>query len=260
MYRIGEFAKLSGISEKTLRFYHETDVFSPSVVNSRTRYRYYGAQQLSEAALILIMRQLGVSLSEIKNFSRELKAAPSRRRYLERTKSELQRALEEKSRALAWVEAELRWLEQAKSAPPVVLKRSRSMPIASVRSTLSGYDDLLRLEEQVLANIPSQSCGSVRGALWHRCAETGSVDGEYFVSVKGPIRKGDRVEVKTLPECPVAAAYCATDDASALATFSLIQRWMEVHGYRLTGPKREFYHADLIEVQFPVDHSLAIYE
>src|SRR5262249_54556587 len=153
MHRIGEFAKLSGISEKTLRFYHETGVFSPSVVNSRTRYRYYGAQQLSEPGLILIMRQLRAARSQIKKYSRELKAASSRRRSLERTKSELQRALEEKSRALVWVEDELRWLEQAKSAPPVVLKRSRSMPIASVRSTLSGYDDLLRLEEQVLANI-----------------------------------------------------------------------------------------------------------
>ena len=256
MYRIGEFARLSGISEKTLRFYHQTGVFSPSAVNSRTGYRYYRPQQLAEAALILSMRQLGVPLAEIKGFSRELKAAPSRRRYLERTRGELQRALAEKAQALVWVESELRWIEQVREGPPIVLKRSAALPVASLRSRLSAYSDLEKLRARLLERIPGRCRRLIEGTLWHKCADSGSVEGEYFVWADGLPGPDKHVEIKTLPECIVASACCGTDDASSLATFSRIQQWTNIHGYQLTGPKREFYHADMIEIQFPVNHSL----
>src|SRR5262245_7045282 len=45
-YRIGEFASLSGISVKTLRFYDEIGLLRPAGVDVRTRYRRYAPSQL----------------------------------------------------------------------------------------------------------------------------------------------------------------------------------------------------------------------
>lgn len=63
--RIGEFAQLSGVSTKTLRFYGEIRLLRPAAINARTRYRQYLPQQLREFATILSLRELGVPLSEI---------------------------------------------------------------------------------------------------------------------------------------------------------------------------------------------------
>ena len=42
--RIGEFSKLSGLTVKTLRFYHEEGLLVPAFVDPDTGYRYYDEQ------------------------------------------------------------------------------------------------------------------------------------------------------------------------------------------------------------------------
>ena len=255
MYRIGEFARLSGISEKTLRFYHDHGILSPSATNPRTRYRYYRPEQLSEAALILAMRQAGLTLREIKSFSRELRSSFSPRRYLERIRAELERLLAEKTQALAWVDAELHWIDETRSRTPVVLKQIAAMPVAAIRSTLNSYRDLLAIERQLHARIPSRSHSALRGTLWHRCAHEGGLDGEPFVAIEHSMSDrapGGAVKLRTLPSGLMAAAYCPDEDAPAESTFKLLHRWTETHGYQVAGPKRELNHQQLLEIQFPL--------
>ena len=67
-YRIGEFAELSGVSAKTLRHYDKLGLLRPAAVDSRTRYRGYTAAQLRELSSILALRDLGLSLTEIRAF------------------------------------------------------------------------------------------------------------------------------------------------------------------------------------------------
>jgi DNA-binding transcriptional MerR regulator len=257
MYRIGEFARLSGISEKTLRFYHENGILSPSATNPRTRYRYYRPEQLSEAALILAMRQAGLTLREIKSFSRELRSSLSARRYLERIRGELERLVAEKTQALAWVNAELHWINETHARTPVVLKQIAAMQIAGIRSALSTYSDLISLERRLYARVSSRSRSLLRGTLWHRCAHEGGVDGEAFVATDGaPMPnstvKAGSVELKILPAGLMASACCPNDDAAAEDTFKLPHRWIDAHGYQLAGPKRELNHQQVLEIQFPL--------
>jgi DNA-binding transcriptional MerR regulator len=41
MFTIGEFSKVTGLSVKTLRFYHEEGLLVPTSVDDATGYRYY---------------------------------------------------------------------------------------------------------------------------------------------------------------------------------------------------------------------------
>ena len=45
MFKIGDFAKLSCVSVKTLRYYDELGLLKPAHVDHFTGYRYYSADQ-----------------------------------------------------------------------------------------------------------------------------------------------------------------------------------------------------------------------
>lgn len=66
MYRIGEFSELSKTTIKTLRYYEKEELLFPAYVDKQTGYRFYETKQLPELARIISLRQIGVSINEIK--------------------------------------------------------------------------------------------------------------------------------------------------------------------------------------------------
>jgi len=66
MYTIGTFSKLTDISVKTLRYYHEIDLISPSYIDPETNYRYYSFNKFSEIEKIKLFKSFGASLDDIK--------------------------------------------------------------------------------------------------------------------------------------------------------------------------------------------------
>ena len=67
LFSIGEVAKYQNISKQTLIFYDKAGVFRPAWVDPANGYRYYSASQLDYLDTILIMKQIGFSLQEIKD-------------------------------------------------------------------------------------------------------------------------------------------------------------------------------------------------
>lgn len=63
----GQFAKLCQLNKKTLFYYDEIDLFKPSY-SSENGYRYYSIFQLDKLALIISLKDLGMSLKEIKTY------------------------------------------------------------------------------------------------------------------------------------------------------------------------------------------------
>jgi len=63
---IGDFSKVTGLTVKTLRFYHEEGVLAPARVDPETGYRYYDARQREKACMIAALRGLEFSLDDIK--------------------------------------------------------------------------------------------------------------------------------------------------------------------------------------------------
>lgn len=69
MIKIGDFAKLFDVSLKTIRFYEEKGLLHPVYVDIYTGYRYYDEENVKEMSKILYLKNLGLELSEIKNFN-----------------------------------------------------------------------------------------------------------------------------------------------------------------------------------------------
>ena len=70
---IGQFAAMHGINKKTLMWYDEIGLFKPAAINPENGYRCYSYHQSPILETILLLRELNVSLDEIREF---MKTAP----------------------------------------------------------------------------------------------------------------------------------------------------------------------------------------
>jgi DNA-binding transcriptional MerR regulator len=238
-YRIGEFSDLSGVSTKTLRFYDEIGLLRPASVDARTGYRRYRSQQLEELASILVLKSLGLSLGDVRNQISKAGSAKDRRELLFELKRSIEQSIQGASQSLKCIDAALAELD--------ALKR----PI-SVRAKVKNYAEILRFEQELLNDLPARSIGGLRGVLWHRCADSGSLEGEPFVALKHKVPFRSFYDVKQLPAATVACSYSGLDDVSAEQGYDAIRNWMSVRNYQLAGPKREIYLDQMLEIQFPL--------
>lgn len=69
MYSIDVFSKLTRTTVAALRFYDREDIFKPAYADKYTGYRYYTSSQLTELQEIISLRQIGMSLEQIKEIS-----------------------------------------------------------------------------------------------------------------------------------------------------------------------------------------------
>lgn len=66
-YSIGEFSQVARVSVKALRLYHERGLLRPDFIDPESGYRYYSVDQIYEAQVIRLLKDIGFSLAEIKD-------------------------------------------------------------------------------------------------------------------------------------------------------------------------------------------------
>lgn len=110
---IGEFANLSDVPARTLRYYDEIELFQPAFVDPVTKYRYYAPSQLRRINHILALKDLGLSLEQIGQLLEEDLGLSELRGMLRLKRIEIQEILHQEKARLARVEARLRQIEEA---------------------------------------------------------------------------------------------------------------------------------------------------
>ncbi len=65
MYSIGEFSRITGLSIKALRLYHEKELLVPSEIDQSSGYRYYDHNNVERARIITYLRDLEFNLNDI---------------------------------------------------------------------------------------------------------------------------------------------------------------------------------------------------
>jgi len=104
MFRISEFATLAGTTPKVLRDHDRASLFRPAWVDATTGYRGYTASQLPALRRILALRDLGVSVADLRRLVAEQADLAS---VLEQRRVALEQARLETDRRLAAVGIEL---------------------------------------------------------------------------------------------------------------------------------------------------------
>ncbi len=94
-YSIGEFSRITGLSVKTLRFYHEKGILAPTSIDEATGYRFYDGAKIDKARIIMQLRQMEFSIEDIDAILRECADEADVLNYLERQKTKLQQRIQE---------------------------------------------------------------------------------------------------------------------------------------------------------------------
>lgn len=94
--KIGEFSKITGISVKTLRYYDNINLLKPKKINKDNKYREYTEDQISELNKILVLKNEGLTIKEIKQV---LEKKPSNAELIEMLETKLKEAYLEEVQA-----------------------------------------------------------------------------------------------------------------------------------------------------------------
>ncbi|MFC0522142.1 MerR family transcriptional regulator [Pontibacillus salicampi] len=65
MYKISEFARITGLSKETLRYYAEVKLLEPAYIDPYNHYRYYDDGSYFIALLLTKLRQFGFTIQEM---------------------------------------------------------------------------------------------------------------------------------------------------------------------------------------------------
>ncbi len=71
MLSIGEFSRVTQLSIKALRLYHEKGILVPDEIDYESKYRYYKSSAVEKALIIKTLKDMGFSLNEIKQIIME---------------------------------------------------------------------------------------------------------------------------------------------------------------------------------------------
>jgi DNA-binding transcriptional MerR regulator len=252
MLRIGEFARLTGLSVRTLRFYDAVKVLRPAEVDIRTGYRLYGLRQLEDASRIIGLRRLGLQLDEVRE---ALTGELAERQMLTAARERLERSIVRQSSQLVALRARLEQAEHAWADAPLGIRCEPARWVASVGDRLSSASDVSELFLELRRELDRPSRGSgAEGVLWHRCAGEGGLAAAAFIEVPRSTRAGGRVSVFELPSVEVATVRTVDDDAAAELGYRTLRDWMAREGHALQGPKREMpvlAQPGWLEISFP---------
>lgn len=65
MYKISEFAEMTGLSKETLRYYAEVKLLEPAFIDPANHYRYYDDGSYFLALLLVKLRRFGFTIQEM---------------------------------------------------------------------------------------------------------------------------------------------------------------------------------------------------
>ena len=277
MFRIGDFSRIARVSARLLRFYDELGLFVPAHADEQTGYRYYAIEQLAELNRILVLKDLGFNLDQVRDILRS-KVDPSElRNMLMLRRNDVEQALAEESRRLQQIETRIAQLETdgALSADDVIVRAEPAREILSLRRTVPSFAAarslILELRELARPLLPRGSTPTLLAIAHSPQFEQDEIDVEFALDVGGlapPIEgAGHSLTHRTLAavERMAVCVRVGLPEEAHLIT-AKIGRYLADSGDRLAGPSREVFlklpppermQESVVEMQFAIERETA---
>ena len=239
---IGDFSRITFLSVKTLRHYHEAGLLEPADVDPANGYRRYTHDQIPTAQVIRRFRELDMPLDDIGRVLRAPDQA-ARSQLIAAHLARLEETLVETQRAVA----SLRDLLEHPS-PAVVIEHRRvpATPTAAIRSTLD-LGDLAGLYQGALGEIDAtlsalriNSGGPPGGVYANELFADERGDATLFVPVIGEVRPIGRVVAMSLPEAELAVITHVGSHTDLDRSYGALATYVSEHALGVDGPIREY--------------------
>lgn len=262
MYKIGDFSSMSKTTIKALRYYEKEGLLKPIYIDQNTGYRYYETSQLVEISKIISLRQIGLSIKDIKNILNgcDMKS------ILNKRKKEIKENLTIYTTQLSKINY---LLEENNMKNEIFIKEIPSYIVYYSDGIISDFSKITEFVLQTGAECakanPNLKC------ITPNYCYISYLDGEYKEeNIK--IRYAEAVEefgeetkqIKFMKTTPVTAVciYHKGSYENLRQSYNIILKYIEDNGYEIIDNVRECYidgcwnkdNSDdyLTEIEFPV--------
>jgi DNA-binding transcriptional MerR regulator len=246
MLAIGEFSRITQLSIRTLRHYHEVGLLEPAEIDPRSGYRHYTLGQVPIAQVIRRFRDLDMPVERV----REVLAAPDLGKRNKLIAEHLA-ALESKLAQTQAAVATLRGLLQSGPAPIAVELRKVPATRALAIHAVVTRDELGAWWRGALGELEA-TCDA------HQLARTGAPGGTFamelfelergdvtmFIPIAGETRPVGRTAMATIPAAELAVTQHRGPHDDIDLTYSALGAYVSAHAIGVEGPVRESYLVD----------------
>jgi DNA-binding transcriptional MerR regulator len=235
---IGEFSRLTHLSVRTLRRYHDAGLLAPATVDPLSGYRFYSADQIPTAQVIHRLRELDVPLPDVQAILRS--PDPGARAAL--VSEHLERLEAQLDRTRAAVTSLRRLLQPV--APPLAVEL-RAVPA----TTVAAVEDDVELDHVVgwyagamaeLDAVVTEPTGVPGGSYDNALFEVGRGHVLVHRPTAAPPRVG-RVHPVTLPPAELAVTTHVGEHLDIDVTYGELGAWVVANALAVAGPVRETY-------------------
>jgi DNA-binding transcriptional MerR regulator len=240
---IGDFSRMTHLSVKTLRHYHQVGLLEPVEINRDTGYRYYDVAQLPTAQVIRRFRDLGMPVEEVKSVV-DATDVDERNALIAGHLDRLETRLDQTQAAVL----SLRTLLIPVATPIEITHRSLPETQVLAISATIDLDDLALWWDAALgeldvavsrlgAHATGWRAGLYDNALFQ--VERGTV--AVFIPVAGLHPALGRVRPVLLPPVELAVAVHLGPHADIDRTYGALGTYVTEHALGVDGPVRETY-------------------
>ena len=238
MLTIGEFSRLTHLSVRTLRRYHDAGLLEPATVDHSSGYRYYSADQIPTAQVIHRLRELDVPLPDVQRILRS--PDPGVRATL--VSDHLQRLESQLDRTRAAVASLRRLLQPEPARLDVELRAVPAATVAAVAENVE-IDHVIAWYAGAMAELDA-AVEAPTGAPGGMYDNSLFVDGRGQVLVYVPTEERPqrgRVHPVTLPAVELAVTTHAGEHNDIDVTYGELGAWVASNALSVAGPVRERY-------------------
>jgi DNA-binding transcriptional MerR regulator len=248
---IGDFAKATHLTIKTLRHYHRIGLLEPVEVDEFTGYRRYGTDQIPQALIISRFRELDMSLHTIQ----EVLAAPdlvTRNAVIAAHLERLEAALEHTRSAAQ----SLRDLLGGAEPQPTTIEHLAvpATEAAAITATIAADDDtipwVLGALGELRAMVAAQDItvtGLAGGIYADELFTEAHGEATLFLPCAGELRPAGRVKSVIVPEAELATIVHAGPHTNIDRSYGALAAYVAEHALAVPGPIREYYLTDLAD-------------
>ncbi len=261
---VGEFSRMTHLTVKTLRHYHEVGLLEPAAIDPATRYRYYTIEQLGLAQVIRRLRDLDMPVADVKAVLAAQDIADRNAliaKHLGRLETEL-------ARTRAAVESLRSLLQPAPRGYEITHRTETAVPAIAIAADVD-HDDLGAWWPGAIAELHAtvkaqqlRVAGPTGGLYAAELFQEARGHAVVFIPIVGAVKAIGRVQPFTVPAAELAIVTHAGSHADIDLAYSELGAYVAAHEIGIAGPIREYYlrdpaqHPDpatrLTEIAWPV--------
>ena len=240
---IGDFSRMTHLSVKALRFYHDQGLLEPARIDPSSGYRFYDTAQVPVAQVIRRFRDLDMPLDQV----RAVLTAPD---VETRTKEIIAHltSMETKLAELQMSVGSLRALLEGPAVRPEIEFRSipatRALAVRGTVSTAEAWAWGTDVFSEIYGRIEQAGLtpAGPGGALFPAgFFELQRAELTVFVPVGGSVAGGGRAEITAIPGVEAAVMLHPGSPADSDQTYGALGTVVAERAIGVEGPIREYY-------------------